>query len=96
MTELYLRTTHRTIGITLALFIILQAASGTLIVLLDWLPAPARGTALFEIKEALEFLHFGGGLIGKIYRLLLGAGLTGMAASGILIFLKIRARTRKT
>ena len=88
MDEAYLRKWHRTMGIILALFIFLQAATGTLMSLEFALNVP-------EPFDAFEILHTGGGLLGNLYRILLGLGLMGMAASGTLIYFKIRARTRK-
>jgi hypothetical protein len=88
MDEAYLRKWHRTMGIILAFFIFLQAASGTMMALEFFF----NSTGLFGV---LTSLHFGGGAIGSLYRVLLGLGLMGMAASGTLIYLKIRARTRK-
>jgi uncharacterized iron-regulated membrane protein len=88
MDEAYLRKWHRTMGIILALFIFLQAATGTLMALEFLLKSPG----LFGV---LTSLHFGGGSFGNLYRVLLGVGIMGMAASGTLIYLKIRARTRK-
>jgi uncharacterized iron-regulated membrane protein len=87
MDEAHLRKWHRTMGIILAFFIFLQAATGTLMALVSALHRP-------DI-DILADLHLGGGLFGNIYRILLGLGLMGMAASGTLIYLKIRARTRK-
>jgi hypothetical protein len=88
MDEAYLRKWHRTIGIYLALFIFLQAASGAMMALEFALDS----TGLFGI---LTSLHFGGGSWGHLYRIILGLGLMGMATSGALIYLKIQARTKK-
>jgi len=88
MGEAYLRKWHRTMGIILALFLFLQAASGALMALEFALGTPG-------LFGGLTSLHFGGGFWGQIYRILLGLGLMGMAASGALIYLKIRARTAK-
>ncbi len=88
MDEAYLRKWHRTMGIILALFIFLQAASGAMMALEFFLNA----SGLFGV---LTSLHFGGGLLGQIYRILLGLGTMGMAVSGTLIYLKIRARMKK-
>lgn len=40
-------------------------------------------------------IHHGGGLLGQIYRILLGTGILFQTAVGILIFLRIRSRARK-
>ena len=88
MTEAFLRKWHRTMGITLALFIFVQAATGGLMAL--------ESTLHFsEPTDFLAMLHTGGGFFGDLYRILLGLGLLGMATSGTLIFLKIRARMKK-
>ncbi len=88
MDEAYLRKWHRTMGIILAFFIFLQAASGALMAL----EFALNSTGLFGV---LTSLHFGGGSWGNLYRILLGLGLMGMAASGTLIYFKIQARMRK-
>jgi uncharacterized iron-regulated membrane protein len=88
MNEASLRKWHRTLGIILALFIFVQAATGALMALQFALNFP-------EPLNAFEILHTGGGLFGSLYRILLGLGLMVMAASGSLIYLKIRARTKK-
>jgi len=94
MQEAYLRKWHRRLGIILALFVIIQAGTGLLISLEASLPtAPAGPVA--EGVEFLEAVHQGGGPIGRVYRVLLGAGLCGMAISGSLIYFKIRARSRE-
>ncbi len=88
MDEAYLRKWHRTMGIILAFFIFLQAASGAMMAL----ELALNYTGLFGV---LTGLHFGGGSWGHLYRILLGLGLMGMAASGTLIYFKIQARMRK-
>jgi uncharacterized iron-regulated membrane protein len=75
-------------GIILALFLFVQAFSGAWLALESLLGAPVSGG--WGTK-----LHVGGGILGQVYRLLLGLGLMGMAASGSLIYLKIRARSGK-
>jgi len=88
MHEADLRKWHRTMGAILALFIFLQAASGALMALEFFLKLPG-------LFGPLTRLHFGGGSLGHIYRILLGLGAMGLATSGSLIYLKIRARTPK-
>jgi len=91
-----------------ALFIILQAGSGFFLSL-GGLPIPhthaheeiyGRGSAQEQSgslwHDALEFAHPGGGIIGTVYRLLLGLGIVVTAVSGGMIFFKIRARSRKS
>lgn len=88
MTEADLRRGHRTMGIILALFIFLQAASGTMMALEFFLAMPGMFGPLTKV-------HFAGGGLGHLYRIVLGLGTVGMAVSGSLIYLKIRARMQK-
>lgn len=89
MTEAELRRGHRTMGIILALFIFLQAASGALVATEFLLKSPG-------LFGSLTKLHFWGGSFGHLYRLLVGLGTVGMATSGVAIYLKIRARSRQS
>jgi len=88
MDEAYLRKWHRTMGIILAFFIFLQAATGAMMAFL-------HGLNFHNLPEILTSIHYGGGVPGDIYRIILGLGVMGMATSGTLIYLKIRARTKK-
>jgi hypothetical protein len=88
MDEAFLRKWHRTMGGILALFIFVQALSGAMMAF-EFLFGV---TGFFGV---LTKAHFGGGGVGHLYRLILGLGLAGMAASGGMIYLKIRTRTRK-
>jgi hypothetical protein len=88
MNEAYLRKWHRRLGIILALFILLQTASGVVLNLEDLVEIPL-------ILGWANVFHRGGGDFGTVYRTLLGLGLLGMAASGSLIFYKIWQRTWK-
>ena len=88
MDEAYLRKWHRRLGIFLALFILLQTASGVVLNLEDLVESPG-------ILGWANVFHRGGGDFITVYRTLLGWGLMGMAASGSLIFYKIWQRTRK-
>lgn len=49
-----------------------------------------EGDSLFE--EILEWVHHGGGIIGDIYRLVVGLSLLFMAVTGIWIYFKIKTR----
>uniref|UniRef100_A0A7C3UXQ9 PepSY domain-containing protein n=1 Tax=Desulfobacca acetoxidans TaxID=60893 RepID=A0A7C3UXQ9_9BACT len=88
MNEALLRKWHRTLGIILALLLFCQAGSGALLAL----KLNFKDPGLFGLLSAL---HFGGGFWGNLYRILLGLGTMALAVSGTLIYLKIRARTRK-
>ena len=102
-----LRTWHRRIGIILALFIILQAGSGLLIGIGDLSPSqsyahtePATSSEGSEEEElpwygALEFIHHGAGLLGTLYRMIVGIGILWMTVSGSLIFFQMRKRSKK-
>ncbi len=107
MKESDLRNWHRTLGILLAFFIILQAGSGFLLSL-DRFAVPrththeesyASGHAHGEVEslwqESLEFVHHGGGNIGIIYRLFVGIALLVEVVLGVMIFVKIKARSKK-
>jgi uncharacterized iron-regulated membrane protein len=107
MKEADLRRWHRTMGIIVAAFIILQAGSG-FVLSLGGLPiasthaheeayntghAHEEGQLLWQ--DALVYIHLGGGIIGTIYRLLLGLGIVVVAVSGSMIFFKARARSKR-
>ena len=107
MREADLRRWHRSMGIIVAAFVILQAGSGFLLSL-GGLPilrtyahgetyspghAQEEGERLWQ--DALDFIHLGGGIVGTTYRLLLGLGIVLTALSGGTIFFKIRARSKR-
>ena len=89
MKEADIRKWHRRGGIVLALFIAVQTLTGIVLTIENLL-----GTYWGGIVHELHYeLGAGGGL----YRILLGTGLMWMAATGVIIYLRIRARTaRKT
>ncbi len=88
MQETSLRTWHRRFGISVALLVFLQAASGVLLTFEDYLP-------WHFLTVWAYWLHRGGGVAGMIYRTVLGFFLMGMATSGSLIFFKVWRRTRR-
>lgn len=107
MKEADLRSLHRAVGIIVAVFIIFQAGSG-FVLSLGGLPIGSthaheesyssaqtheEGESVWH--DALEFIHLGGGIVGTIYRLLLGLGIIVMAVSGGMIFFSIRTRKKK-
>ena len=107
MKESVLRRWHRSLGILLALFIILQTGTGFLISLGE-LSVPHshahedtnasshgnnEGESLWH--EGLEFIHHGAGIAGSLYRIFIGIGLLLMTVSGSMIFFKIRIRSKK-
>jgi hypothetical protein len=86
MKEADLRKYHRSIGITIAVFVFFQAFTGLLLSV----------EHIFSHINQLEFahlIHFGGGLAGNIYRIVLALGLLFMAGTGSWIYFKIRSRT---
>ncbi len=107
MKESDLRTWHRNLGIILSLFIILQAGSGLLISLSETgvphthansesvVQANTHGEGNSKWTASIEFIHHGAGVVGVVYRILLGIGMLGMAISGSMIFFKVRARSKK-
>ena len=84
MKESDLRRWHRTFGIILSLFIILQTGSGLLISLSEIgtphshahsesvVHADTHGEGKSQWKASIGFIHHGAGPIGLIYRILLG------------------------
>ena len=105
MKESTLRKWHRSVGISVVLFMFLQAGSGFLISIgiLSMPHAHAHedthaysrrnneGASLWH--EGLEFIHHGAGTAGSLYRILIGMSLLWMAASGSMILFKIRVRS---
>ncbi len=49
-----------------------------------------------KVSDIISTIHHGGGFIGKLYRVFLSLGMLGIITTGIMIFAKIRARTKKT
>ncbi len=103
MKEPTLRKWHRYTGIGLAPLILLQAVSG-LFLSFEWLTGlhTSAGQLMPDAPPFIQFwdwvlvgIHYGGGFTGALYHTLLGIGLIGLASSGIWIFFKIRARTKK-
>ncbi|HTG81292.1 MAG TPA: hypothetical protein VL949_05085 [Geobacteraceae bacterium] len=94
MKEILLRKLHRSIGIVVAPFFVIQALSGLLL-----------GFGLFRRGEAgpptpgrwdlfLERIHFMPGWLSDSYHLLLGIGIFWIALSGWIIHLRSRGRTK--
>ncbi len=108
MKEYNLRKWHRVLGISLFLFVIMQAGSGLLINLAEL----GTGDSHSHVhsgsmnsmdaeeeespwREALEFVHHRAGLGGFVYRILVGTGTLGIAVTGGMIFMIIRTRKKK-
>lgn len=104
MKELDLRKLHRMVGAIIAPLLILQALSGTFLSV-DWLLGIHRraGEAIKEnIPSVVRLwdmtmvaIHYGTGVGGVFYHILLGIVTIWMAVSGFMIFLKIRERQKK-
>ena len=92
MKEITLRTWHRKMGILFALFIFIQAISG-LALSLEPLLGPS-GTEEGFWEQLFEFVHRGAGPIGAVYRIVLGLGVLWMAVTGLMIYIRIRRRTK--
>ena len=104
MKEADLRRMHRLAGVVLAPLLVLQALSGVLLSV-DWLlgihqrvgESIGRNVpALLRVWDvALVEIHYGMGVGGALYHILLGIAVVGVAASGFVIFLRVRARLRR-
>ena len=110
MLEKDLRKWHRNLAIVFVIFIILQALTGLLITLGDLeTPQSHAHQAQHEVAKSdegsheqeqaslqsiLALIHHGGGIIGFIYRIILGLGMLAISGSGAMIYMKIRARAR--
>ncbi|MHB8068812.1 MAG: hypothetical protein ACYDIC_13050 [Desulfobaccales bacterium] len=91
MKEVGVRKFHRTLGMIVVWFLAVQALTGLGLAALGLAPEGSSP----QLDSILSFLHFGWPRGGGIYRLLLGLGTLAQGISGIIIFLLIRARTRK-
>ncbi len=86
MKEKRLRQLHRSVGIPLALFYVLQSASG-IVLSIEELLGTYWGGIIHDI-------HYRFGQIGNFYRVVLGISLLWMALSGCMIYMNMRARTK--
>ena len=104
MQEPQLRKLHRLAGIVVGPLLVLQAISGVLLSV-DWLLGIHRrmGETVDEAMPgfarawdaALVDIHYGTGVGGALYHILLGVAVLGLAASGLGIYLQVRARLRR-
>jgi len=105
MKEPDLRKLHRTVGVVIAPLLILQAFSG-IFLSIDWLLGFHRRIGE-TIKEnipplirlwdmILVNIHYGLGVGGAFYHVLLGIGAVWVAVSGFMLFLKIRSRQKRS
>ncbi len=91
MKEVGVRKFHRILGIIVVWFLAAQALTGLSLAGLGLAPEGSSP----QLDIILSFLHFGGSLSGGIYRIILGLATLVQGISGIMIYLLIRARTRK-
>ena len=104
MKEPDLRKLHRIVGVAIAPLLMLQVLSG-LFLSVDWLMGIHRraGEAIEENFSPLLRLwdmilvdiHYGPGLGGALYHIVLGVAAMWVVASGFMIFLRIRARRKQ-
>ncbi|MEW5745069.1 MAG: hypothetical protein AB1805_06505 [Nitrospirota bacterium] len=104
MEERELRKWHRRAGIVLALLLVLQAASG-MFLSANWLLGVHHrvGEAIEGTLPPLVLLwdkllveiHYGFGPLSVPYHIVLGAGTIWVAVSGVMIFLRGRARQKR-
>ncbi len=94
-----LNAIHRYVGIVLAPFLVLQALSGVLLRLSRLQMVAGEGEAAAPLSAWYRFLaviHVGQGHYATAYQLLIAAGVLWMAASGWVLYLRIRrARNRR-
>lgn len=91
MKEVGVRKFHRLLGIIVVWFLMGQVLTGSGLAALGLVP----GGESSQLDKILTVLHFGWPPLGGIYRIILGVATLAQAISGIIIFLLIRARTRK-
>lgn len=87
MQENNLRKWHRTIGMVIAIFILLQVITGIILSVEDII-GKFMGILFHD-------LHEGFGSFGGAYRIALGLGFLWMVITGTLLSFKIRSRMQK-
>lgn len=89
---------HRSVGLVIAPFLVLQTLSG-LVLDFGLFRRGAGGTPALGQEQRLDLIlekiHFGPGWLGDSYHLLLGAATVWMALSGWLLFLRLRRNRRR-
>jgi uncharacterized iron-regulated membrane protein len=91
MLEAKVRKVHRTVGIYLAGFLALQAITGLFIALWTLTGVPGDG---FWFR-VMTWIHHQWNPVGSVYRILLGALVTGQGLGGLAIYLLMRSRQNK-
>lgn len=105
MTEIKLRRIHRQVGITIAFFIVIQAATGIFFSGHHLLDSWGKGHSTTEadpeaqhghhkggFEKLAEYMHHRGGAAADFYRILLGTATIFMAISGTNIFMATRRK----
>jgi hypothetical protein len=90
MKERSVRNLHYRVGITIVVFLLVQAATGLLLGLGTL--ASVTGSKWFQI---LEIIHTNWDPLGSLYRILLGIGTATQCILGIIIILMSRGRYKK-
>ena len=91
MKEVAVRKFHRLLGMMVVWFLAGQTLTGLVLAALGLAP----GSGPSQLDSILSTLHFSWNPLGGIYRVLLSLAILAQGISGIIIFLLIRARTRK-
>lgn len=90
MKEASLRKFHRSLGVIIALFLAVQVITGMVFALSKFGSPP-----LFRVPMWVYSLHLGGGEAGNLYRVILGLTILIQGGSGLVIFIRSRARMIK-
>ena len=104
MKEPDIRKWHRRVAIVVAPLLIIQAVSGIFLGV-DWLLGIHQRVgetieknipSLLRLWDMMLIeIHYGLGVGGMFYHILLGIGVLGVTVSGVMIFFKIRGRKRQ-
>ncbi|HEX9022798.1 MAG TPA: hypothetical protein VF799_03065 [Geobacteraceae bacterium] len=92
MKEILLRKFHRSVGIIVAPFMVVQAISGLMLGFGLFRRPEAGPVSRGSLDDFLVTIHFKAGWLGDAYHLLLGIGIAWMALSGWLIYLRVKGR----
>ncbi|MFO7875143.1 MAG: hypothetical protein R6U55_00990 [Desulfovermiculus sp.] len=99
-----MRKWHRSIGIVLALFIMLQAGSGLLLTISEFSETSAHtseghghdenSVQSFTWHTVLGWIHHSESIWMGVYRILLGVGILAQTVIGVMIFIETRQRVK--
>ncbi len=92
MLEANIRKIHRTVGIYLVGFLVLQALTG-LFISLGTLTGTPWDSLWFSV---IAWIHHEWNPVGSVYRILLGALAIGQGLGGLAIYLLMRSRLNKS